>query len=158
MDWLWILIGILLSLAGIAGSVLPVLPGPPLNYLAILVIHFSGTHHFSQKFLTAWFIVTLLVVILDYMIPVWGARLSGGSRRGMWGATIGLIIGIVFFPPIGMIIGSFAGAIIGELIEGKPLEIALKAGTGTFIGFLAGTVAKLLVSIILTILFVQAII
>lgn len=158
MEWLWITIGIILSLAGIVGSILPILPGPPLNYLAILLIHFTGVHEFSQKFMAVWFVVTILVVILDYMIPVWGARLSGGSRKGMWGATIGLIAGISFIPPIGMIIGSFVGAIIGELIEGKQFEVAIKAGTGTFIGFLAGTVAKLIVSIIMTILFFQAIV
>lgn len=155
MEWLWITLGIVLTLAGIAGSILPVLPGPPLNYLAILLIHFTGVNDYSDRFLISWLVITIMVVVLDYFIPVWGARLSGGSRKGVWGATIGLIVGIVFFPPLGMILWSFIGAIVGEIMAGKNLDLALKAGTGTFIGFLAGTVAKFVVSLILTFYFFQ---
>lgn len=158
MDWLWIIIGILLSLAGLTGSILPILPGPPLNYLALLLLHFTDTHKFTSRFLVSWLIVTLIVIILDYMIPILGAKFSGGTRKGMWGATIGLILGIFFFPPIGMLIGPFIGAVIGEIMAGKDMDSALNAGTGTFLGFLAGTVAKLIVSIVMTILFVAAVV
>lgn len=156
MDWLWITLGILLTLTGLAGSILPVLPGPPLSFIALLVLHFSGYHEFTSTFLISWLIITIVVVVLDYMIPIWGAKFSGGSKKGIWGATIGLIVGIVFFPPFGMILWSFIGAVVGEMLEGKELEIAFKAGTGTFIGFLAGTVAKLAVSLIMTFYFFMA--
>jgi uncharacterized protein len=155
MDWLWITLGIILTLAGLAGSILPVLPGPPLNYLAILLIHFTGIYGYTDRFLISWLILTIIVLVLDYFIPIWGAQLSGGSRKGIWGATIGLVVGLVFFPPLGMIVWSFVGAIIGEMVAGKNLDLAIKAGTGTFIGFLAGTVAKFIVSLILTFFFFQ---
>lgn len=158
MDWLWITLGILLTIAGLAGSILPVLPGPPLSYIALLVLHYSGIHEFTSKFLISWLIVTIVVVVLDYMIPVWGAKFSGGSKKGIWGATVGLIVGIIFFPPFGMILWSFIGAIVGEMLAGKEVGIALKAGIGTFIGFLAGTVAKLVVSLIMTFYFILALI
>lgn len=150
MEWIWIVLGILLSIAGIAGSVLPALPGPPLNYLAILILHFTRIHEFSERFLISWLIITLVVLALDYIIPVYGARLTGGTKKGIWGATIGLVIGIFFFPPFGMIIWPFIGAVIGEMMAGKDLNLAIKAGTGTFIGFIAGTVVKLVVSVVMT--------
>ncbi len=158
MEWLWITIGILLCLAGIAGSILPILPGPPLNYIALLLLHFTNTHRFSDKFLVGWLIITVIVIILDYMIPIWGAKFSGGTRKGIWGATIGLVLGIFVFPPLGLIIGPFIGAIIGEIIAGKDFDIALKSGVGTFIGFLAGALTKLIVAVVMTVYFIIAIV
>lgn len=158
MEWLWIIIGLLLTCAGIAGSVLPVLPGPPLNYLALVVVHFSGVHQFSYRFLTVWLVITFIVAILDYLIPIYGARLSGGGKKGIWGATIGLFFGLIFFPPFGMILWSFAGAVVGEMWDGKSMSFALKAGTGTFIGFIAGTMVKLVVSLIMAFYLIRAVI
>lgn len=158
MEWLWITVGIILCLLGIAGSILPVLPGPPLNYAALVILHVTRIHEFSYKFLAGWLFITLVVVVLDYLIPIYGAKLSGGSKKGVWGATIGLLIGIFFFPPFGMILWSFIGAVLGEMLEGKALDIALKAGTGTFLGFIAGTIVKLIVSLIMTFQFAAALI
>jgi len=150
--------GILLCIAGILGSVIPILPGPPLNYIALLLLHFTNTHRFTERFIITWLIITLIILILDYMIPIWGAKLSGGTRTGIWGATIGLIAGLLFFPPLGIIIGPFIGAVIGEIIAGKNMDIAIRSGTGTFIGFLAGTIAKLVVAIIMTVYFIMAVV
>lgn len=156
MEWIWIVTGIVLSVVGIIGSVLPALPGPPLNYIALLILHFSGRHEFTDRFLISWLIITLAVLALDYLIPIYGARMSGGTKKGIWGATIGLVAGIFFFPPFGMIIGPFIGAVIGEMLAGKDLNLAIRAGTGTFIGFIAGTVVKLAVSIIMAFYFFAA--
>lgn len=158
MEWIWIVTGIVLSVVGIIGSVLPALPGPPLNYIALLILHFSGRHEFTDRFLISWLIITLAVLALDYLIPIYGARMSGGTKKGIWGATIGLVAGIFLFPPFGMIIGPFIGAVIGEMLAGKDLNLAIRAGTGTFIGFIAGTVVKLAVSIIMAFYFFAAII
>jgi uncharacterized protein len=157
MEWIWITLGVLLTIAGLAGSVLPVLPGPPLNYIALLILHFTRISEFSDRFLISWLIITLVVLALDYIIPIYGAKLTGGSKKGIWGATIGLVIGIFFFPPFGMILWPFIGAVIGEMIAGKDLSLAIKAGTGTFIGFIAGTVVKLVVSVVMTYYFFTAI-
>lgn len=146
MDYFLIGLGILLLILGLLGAILPVLPGPPLSYVALLLLHVTTKFQFSPRFLITWAIVTLVVSLLDYVIPVWGTKKFGGSKRGIWGSLIGLIIGIFFFPPLGIIIGPVAGAVIGEFTAGKSHREALKAGLGSFAGFVAGTIIKLIAS------------
>ncbi len=146
MDYLLIGIGILCLLLGLLGGILPVLPGPPLSYLALLLLHFTDRYQFSSRFLLIWGVITAVVFVLDYLIPIWGTKKFGGSKQGVWGSMIGLILGLFLLPPIGIIIGPFAGAVIGELIAGKDHSAALRAGLGSFIGFLLGTLLKLIVS------------
>lgn len=158
MDYFLIGLGILFLILGIVGGVLPVLPGPPLSYVALLLLHFTEKYQFSSKFLIIWALITVAVYLLDYVIPAWGTKKFGGSRRGVWGSIIGLIIGLFLFPPIGIIIGPFAGAVIGEISGGKDNKTALKAGLGSFLGFLAGTMLKLIVSGMMTWYFVAEIV
>ncbi|HKJ43351.1 MAG TPA: DUF456 domain-containing protein [Sunxiuqinia sp.] len=146
MDYVLIGFGILLILGGIAGAVLPVLPGPPLSYVGLLLLHFTSKYQFSTKFLVIWAIITVVVYLLDYIIPVWGTKKFGGSKRGVWGSVIGLVIGLILFPPWGIIIGPFAGAVLGELSSGKESKAALRSGFGSFVGFLTGTLLKLIAS------------
>ena len=150
MDYILIGLGILLLVSGILGCVLPVIPGPPLNYAGLLLLHFTGRYQFSTQFLLVWAVITVVVYALDYVIPAWGTRKFGGSRRGVWGSVIGLVVGLFFFPPFGIIVGPFAGAVIGELTAGKDSGTALKAGFGSFIGFLLGTLLKLIASGMMT--------
>lgn len=158
MDFVLIGIGIILLIAGILGCVIPLLPGPPLNYVALLLLHFTTRFQFSSKFLIVWAIVTAIVYVLDLVIPVWGTKKFGGSKRGIWGSVIGLVAGLFFFPPFGIIIGPFAGAVVGELTSGKQSFQALKSGFGSFVGFIAGIVMKLIVSGMMTWYFVKEII
>ncbi len=146
MDYLLIGFGVLLMIGGILGGVLPVLPGPPLSYAGLLLLHFTKAHQFSHRFLVVWAIITAIVYLLDYIIPVWGTKRFGGSKQGIWGSIIGLIAGIFFLPPIGIILGPFIGAVLGELSAGKESSAAFKAGFGSFIGLLAGTLIKLITS------------
>ena len=155
MDIFLISLGIILTITGILGCVLPFMPGPPLNYAAILLLHFTSGFQFSNRFLIIWAIVTVAVVVLDYIIPVWGTKKFGGSKQGVWGSVIGLIAGMFFFPPLGIIIGPFIGAFAGELIAGKNSKDALKSGFGSFVGFITGTVLKLIVSGMMTWYFVK---
>jgi len=150
MDYVLIVLGVLLMISGILGCVLPILPGPPLSYLGILLLHLTSRYQFSTKFMIIWAVITVVVYALDYIIPVWGTKKFGGSKRGVWGSVIGLVIGLFFFPPFGIIIGPFLGAIIGELSSGKDSGSALKSGFGSFIGFLAGTLLKLIASGMMT--------
>lgn len=146
MDYVLIILGVLFIIGGILGGVLPVLPGPPLSYIGLLLLHFTEKHHFSTRFLIIWAIVTVVVYLLDYVIPAYGTKRFGGSNRGIWGSIIGLVIGLFFFPPFGIIIGPFVGAVIGELTSGKDSGTALKSGFGSFMGFLVGTIMKLIAS------------
>ena len=146
MDYLLIAFGILFIISGILGSILPVLPGPPLSYVGLLLLHFTSRHEFSPRFLITWGLITAVVYVLDYLIPIWGTQKAGGSKRGVWGSTIGLVIGLVLFPPFGIIIGPFVGAVLGELSGGKQSKEALRSGIGSFVGFLLGTLLKLIVS------------
>ena len=155
---MWITLGVVLTIAGIAGCILPFIPGPPLSYSALLVLLIVDEQTFTSRFLIVWLLVTTVVTILDYYVPVWGTKKFGGSRKGVWGATIGLVAEIFFFPPFGMIAGPFLGAFLGELIEGKDTQAALRSGFGSFIGFVAGTVMKLTVSVIMAFYFFRAVI
>ena len=114
-----IIIGAILSVAGIAGCIIPALPGPPLNYVALVLLRIVLPEAFSFSFLLTWGIITLIVVVMDYVLPILGAKKYNASRYGIWGSVIGMLIGIIFFPPWGMITGLLIGAIIGELIAGK---------------------------------------
>lgn len=143
MDLFLIITGAILVITGILGSVLPVLPGPPVSYVGLLLLHFTEKYQFSTRFLVIWAIICAVVVILDYVIPAWGTKKFGGSKRGVYGSLIGLVAGIFLFPPFGMIIGPFAGAVIGEMSAGKQSKEAFKSGFGSFAGFLAGTILKL---------------
>lgn len=146
MDYVLIGLGIIFMIGGLLGCVLPVIPGPPLSYIGLLFLHFTKEFQYSTKFLIIWAIITTVVYTLDLLIPAWGTKKFGGSKRGIWGSMIGLLIGMFLFPPFGLIIGAFLGAVIGELSGGQDSGAALKSGFGSFMGFLAGTLLKLITS------------
>ncbi|HBH23126.1 MAG TPA: DUF456 domain-containing protein [Cytophagales bacterium] len=156
MDIVLIIIGSIVALLGLIGCIIPALPGPPLNYVALLLLHFTDRHSFSTKFLIWTLVLTVLVTVLDYLIPVVGTRRFGGTKYGIWGCVIGMLAGAIFFPPFGLILGGFFGAIAGEMIGGKEANLAFRAGVGSFMGFLAGTLAKLIVSGLLIYYFIEA--
>ncbi len=155
MDELLLVLGVLLMLAGIAGSILPFLPGPPLCYIALLIQQLQTEPPYSTKFLLIWAAITVVVTVLDYVIPVYGTRKYGGSRYGMWGCVVGLFAGL-WLGPIGIIVGPFVGALVGELIANRTSDDALRAAFGSFLGFLAGTLLKLIACGIMVWHFVDA--
>lgn len=157
MDILWLVIAIILMIAGLAGCLLPFLPGPPLSFLALLVMQLRTDPPFEPRFLWIWAAITLVVTVLDYIIPVYGTRKFGGTSYGVWGCTIGLLAGI-FIPPWGLIIGPFIGAFVGELLANSNTENAWKAALGSFIGFLFGTLLKLIACCVMLYYLVKAVI
>ena len=150
--------GALLMIVGVIGCVLPVIPGPPLSFVGLLLLHFSRFADFSFEFLLVFGSIAVIVTILDYVVPVWGTKRFGGSRYGMWGAGIGLVLGLILFPPLGIIIGPFAGAVIGEAITGKKSAEAFRAGLGSLMGLMMGVGLKLAASIAMTFYFVKELI
>ncbi|MBE6302003.1 MAG: DUF456 family protein [Parabacteroides distasonis] len=142
MDIILIILGIVCLLLGMVGCFLPVLPGPPLSYLGLLLLHWTEQIHFSTTSLLIWLLLVIVVQILDYISPVLGTKYAGGSKWGNRGCIIGTVAGLFVFPPWGILIGPFVGAVIGELISGKQSVDAVQAGLGAFLGFLFSVVAK----------------
>jgi uncharacterized protein YqgC (DUF456 family) len=142
---------------GIIGCLVPVLPGPPLSYLGLILLHVSRFAQFSKSILIALAVVTVIVTIVDYVVPIWGTKKFGGSKYGTRGATVGLVIGL-FLGPAGIIIGPFLGAIVGELIFRDDMKYAIKAGFGSLLGFLTGVGLKLAASLVMTFYFVKELI
>ncbi len=155
MDILFIILGAFFILIGLAGCIVPIVPGPPISYLGILFLHWTEKVQFDQKFLTTWAILVAGVTLIDYLTPILGTKKFGGTRRGTWGATIGLIVGL-FFGPVGIILGPFVGAVAGEMTQSDDFNKALKSGLGSLIGILIGTGLKFIVSGFLVFYFIKA--
>jgi uncharacterized protein YqgC (DUF456 family) len=153
MDILLLLIGFLMVAVGVAGSFLPVIPGPLCGWLGLLIIHLTGVVPMDWYFLGITLSVAVLVFILDYFIPIWGTKRFGGTKAGAYGAGIGMLVGL-FMGPIGIIFGPFIGALAGEISQKTPMRQAYKAAFGSFIGFLTGTFLKFLICITFLVMYV----
>ena len=168
MEIILVIIAFILLALGFLGAVLPVLPGPPLSYAGLLLIRLSGFGDFSAAFLLIWAGIVIIVTIMDYFLPSIMTKRFGGSRAAALGSFLGLVAGIFFFPPLGIIIGPFLGAFIGEMINNSVKAAdaganadtdakganALKVAFGAFVAFIVGSGAKL---IICSLMFFQAI-
>jgi uncharacterized protein YqgC (DUF456 family) len=138
------LVTILCFIAGIVFLFLPPLPGTVIAYAGVLIFAiYHDFTHFSAPALVILGIIAGLGVIVDNLLNLIGARAFGASRAGLWGVFIGGIIGGLMFFPLGLLIGPFLGALLAEILGGRTKKEALKAGTGAFIGYLAGIAAKL---------------
>lgn len=157
MDLLLLFLGFLMMLTGILGSFLPVLPGPPVSWIGLLLLFLTKAVPNDWWFLGITLAIALLVFAMDYFIPAVGTRKFGGSKAGMIGTTFGLIIAIVFpiFGIFGIVIWPFIGALVGEVVNNADNKTALKAAFGSFIGFLTGTFLKFVVSIVYMGLFIS---
>jgi len=148
MDITLAILGIALVLVGFIGSILPIIPGPPISWAGLLLLKWTdyvddhGAAYENALWILLFFVI--LVTILDYVVPIMGTKKFGGSKRGVWGATIGVVVGL-FFGPLGIIIGPVLGAYIGEITTGKKDRDALRAAWGSFMGFLLGVGLKLMV-------------
>ncbi len=148
MDIALFIFGLICVIVGVFGSFLPILPGPPISWLGLLLLFFTSVIPQDWWFLGITLGVAILVFAMDYIIPAVGTKKFGGTKAGMIGTTVGLIVGLIAPIPGGIIIGPFLGAFIGELINKADNKTALKAAFGSFLGFLTGTFMKFLVGII----------
>ena len=155
IEYILISIGLILAILGLIGCIIPALPGPPLNYLSLIMLALAIKDAFQLEFYLWWGGITIVVVILDYILPILGAKAYKASRSGIWGSVFGMLIGIFFFPPFGMIIGLFIGTVIGEIIAGKKEWEAIKVGTVTFLTSILMIFIKLGVSGIMTYYFIK---
>jgi len=140
---LLLVLGIVLLLVGFAGCVLPMLPGPPIAYLALFCVVADGAWPaYGALELVLLGLLTAAVTVVDVFLPVAAARRYGASRPGVWLSVVGLLLGFVLFPPFGFLIGAFLGALAGELLAGKG-GAAVRPAWGVFVGTMAGTGLKL---------------
>lgn len=157
MTFLLIITGLLLALAGVVGCIVPFIPGPPLSFLSLLILSWAYQWEpFSGFFLIIMGLVTVLLTVLEYLIPAGGAKKYGASKAGIWGSFLGMPLGLLFFPPWGILVGGIVGAFLGELIAGKEGNAALRASWGVFIGYIAGTALKLAFSTIILFFYIKA--
>ena len=149
MDSILLILGFCCIVLGIIGSILPVLPGPTISWIGLLLLYFTNAIPANYWILGVTLFITAIISVLDYVIPAKGTKHFGGSKYGIWGTNIGLVIGIFAPIPFGFLIGPFLGAFIGELIyDSKNHKRALKAATGSIIGFLASTFMQFIVCVL----------
>jgi hypothetical protein len=157
LEGITIVIASILMLLGLIGSILPVLPGPPVSFIGLLLLalikNFSPP--LTPTFIIILAIVTILVIVMDYIIPLLGAKRYGASKWGVWGSVLGMLIGI-FWSPFAMLMGAFVGAVLFEWLFGKKREEALRAGWGVVMGTLFATILRLGISGFMTFYFVRA--
>ncbi|PHN94533.1 hypothetical protein CSC80_04070 [Maribacter sp. 6B07] len=157
MDIFLLVLGFVLMLVGIFGSFLPVLPGPPISWVGLLLLYSTSAIAMNWTFLGITLAIALIVFGLDYVIPAMGTKKFGGTKAGVIGTTIGLLVAL-FFPvlgPFGIIIWPFVGALVGELLNKADKKTATKAAFGSFLGFLTGTFLKFMVAIVYLGLFIS---
>jgi uncharacterized protein YqgC (DUF456 family) len=157
--YIGLIAGAILILLGLAGSVLPVLPGPPLSFIGLFLValirNFSPP--LTPTLMIIMLIISIAVTVVDYLIPLIGAKKYGTSKWGIYGSIVGMIVG-TFFSPVGMLLGALIGAVLVEWMVSRKEKQALKAGWGIFIGSLLGMVLKLGVSGIMAYYFLLAVI
>jgi uncharacterized protein YqgC (DUF456 family) len=142
MSVIWLAVGVVLIVVGLAGLVLPMLPGMPLVFLGAVAV--AAADGFTRVGYVSLAIMALLAIVgsvLDHVAGVLGAKRGGASRWGMAGAVIGLVVGLPFGLP-GLVLGPALGAAVLEFARDRELQRAARASTGVFIGFVFGTVVK----------------
>jgi uncharacterized protein YqgC (DUF456 family) len=157
MDILLVFAASIFIVMGIIGSFLPVLPGPLTSWVGLLILHLTDAIPMNWTFLIITLLFAIFIWFLDYIIPAIGTKRFGGSKYGMIGTSLGLIVGLLSPIPFGIIIGPFVGALIGELINKSDSQTAIKAAFGSFLGFLTSTLIKFIVAIIYLGLFIAKI-
>ena len=161
-------LGGILVLIGFLGSILPVIPGPPISWAGFLLLRWTSLVDDNPEgydtVLWVLLFFVIVVTVVDYVVPIIGTKKFGGSKRGVWGATIGVVVGLFILSPIpaigpflGIIIGPFAGAYIGERTSGKKDREALRAAWGSFVGFLLGVGMKFMTCAAILIFFIRQI-
>lgn len=150
MDILFLVLAFFLMLLGILGSFLPALPGPPVSWAGLLLLHLTKAVPDDWLLLGITLALAILVFALDYIIPAVGTKKFGGSRAGMVGTVVGLLVALFFpiFGIFGIIIWPFVGALVGELANKADSKTAVKAAFGSFIGFLTGTFLKFVLAMV----------
>lgn len=148
------IIALMVMLVGVIGTFLPTMPGLPVIWLAMLGYGlFEGFREMTPTFLVVTLLVVAATQVAEHYARAWGAQRFGAGRAGAWGAVVGSIVGL-FFMPLGLVLGPFLGAMLFELVAGRPGQEALRAGVGGLVGMLGSVVVNVIVALSLTIAFI----
>ena len=168
MDYILFVLAVVVIIIGFVGDIIPGIPGTPVSYLALLLVHWTERVSYSPQFLLVTGLICVVITVLDYIVPVWGTKKFGGTKAGARGSTIGLIVSILVLPALGIVIGPFGiigllggpfvGAYIGEKSAGAQDNMAWRSAFGSFIGFLTGTLMKVVYTIVIGVYVVKDII
>ena len=158
MEIFIIILSILFCIIGLIGSFTPIIPAPLTCWVSFLILKLSGVVYISNFFIIFTFIISISIFLIDFLLPSIGAKKFGGSKKGIFGCTIGLILGFVFLGIIGSLFGTIIGAFIGESINKSDLKSRLSASIGAFIAFITGVFLKLSVSIVFLFLLIKLIV
>jgi len=160
MDLVLIILWSILCLLAIIGSLLPVLPGPLLAYVAFILLQLTSKDPFSRTFFIVRALIIIFLTILDYIVPARGTKKFWGTKWGVRWSNIGLVVWVIILPILGITLGPFGliwliggpfvGAYLGEKFGGKHHTHALRSARGSFIGFVTGSLLKIVVSVIMT--------
>ncbi|MAV00256.1 MAG: hypothetical protein CMC37_01550 [Flavobacteriaceae bacterium] len=142
MDLFLIIISSLLIILGMAGSFMPIIPGPLTSWFGLFIFNLIPTAEIESTILVITFIIAIIIFILDNLIPIYGSKYFGATKYGIIGASTGLVVGILSPIPFGILIGPILGALIGELIFNNDLKKSIKSSIGVLIGFLASSLIK----------------
>lgn len=154
METTALILTIILFIAGMLGTILPVLPGPILVYGGMLLYgYMTKFETLDATFFLLQALVLVLIFFVDFLASAVGTRRYNGSKQAAWGAIIGTILGLVFLGPLGIVLGPFLGAVVVELLRGIKIQQAVLVGFGTLVGILGGTVLKLFAEIVMIVYF-----
>ena len=148
IDIILLILGIVLCMAGIVGSFIPIIPGPITSWVGILILNLTSAVDFNFYFVIITLIIAVIISALDYIIPIVGVKKLGGSKGGLIGASIGLVIDFIILGPLGIIFGPFVGAVTGEIINKKNLKQSIKPALGSLVGILIGSGIKFCLSMV----------
>jgi uncharacterized protein YqgC (DUF456 family) len=158
MAALAVTLAVILFVLGLVGTILPIMPGVILIYAGMLVYGLlTGFTNLDTAFFIMQGMAVVLVFSLDYLAAAAGSRRYGGGRSAAWGAALGILLGFIFFGPFGLIIGPFLGAVLAELITGRQPAEAVRAGFGSLVGFVGGTLLKLAIEVMMIVWFFMSI-
>jgi uncharacterized protein YqgC (DUF456 family) len=154
MNSFLLILSVILIITGLIGSFIPIIPGPITSWFGLFTLSQIKNFPNNNTLLITTFVIGITIFILDYFIPIIGSKYFGGSKYGIIGTSIGLLIGLISPVPFGIIIGAFLGALIGEILAGKQLSEGIKPAMGSLIGIITSSVIKFFTAVSFLVIYI----
>ena len=154
MNSFLLILSVILIITGLIGSFIPIIPGPITSWFGLFTLSQIQNFPNNNTLLITTFVIGITIFILDYFIPIIGSKYFGGSKYGIIGTSIGLLMGLISPVPFGIIIGAFLGALIGEILAGKQLSEGLKPAMGSLIGIITSSVIKFFTAVSFLVIYI----